>query len=250
MGAMAQEVGLLPQDIQAGSDEHIGGRRYHTGDLYGSETVVMCSGPGKVSSATTATTLIEYFGVDAILFAGLAGAAACDLEIGDIVIASELVQHDLIEARPLFERFAVPLLPVSRIKADDRLAEAAVKASSEFIDGGLVGEVGPETLGRFGVKRPKVVTGLVAGGDRFVAGAAESERIRALLPDIKCFEMEGAAVAQVCAEHGVPFAVIRAISDRADHSAEVDFAAFATLVGSHYIRGVLRVLLPMVASVR
>jgi adenosylhomocysteine nucleosidase len=240
---MPQEIGLLFQDIEAESVVDVAGRGYHIGTLYGSEVVVVCSGPGKVSAATATTTLIESFGVDAVVLAGLAGAASKDLRIGDIVVASELAQHDILEARPLFEQFALPLLPVTRIAADERMTEAAVRASKHFLESCLGREIGAETAGRFGVESPKAVKGLVATGDRFVAGEDESSRILRMLPDAKCVEMEGGAVAQVCQERGVPFAVFRAISDLADHSAEIDFAAFINMVARYYIRGVIRTML-------
>jgi len=243
IAAMPQEIELLLQDMEGGSDVDIGGRTYGKGTLYHSEAIVAQCGLGKVSAATTTTTLIDSFRVDAVVLVGLAGAAADEVRIGDIVVASQLVQHDLIEARPFFEQFSVPLHAVTRIEADERLRDAAVHASEKFLQGGLSREIETDALGVFGIKSPKVVVGLVASSDRFVSGLDESNRIRAILPDVKCVEMEGGAVAQVCQEHGVPFAVIRAISDLADHSAEVDFTAFIRLVGRHYVRGVLRSLI-------
>ena len=94
-----------------------------------------------MSAAPTPTTLIDSFRVDAVVQTGLAGAAADAVRIGDIVVASQLVQHDLIEARPVFEHFSVPLHAVTRIEADERLRDAAVHASEKFLQGGRSREI-------------------------------------------------------------------------------------------------------------
>jgi adenosylhomocysteine nucleosidase len=92
----------------------------------------------------------------------------------------------------------------------------------------------PQAIREFGLHSPRLHTGLIISGDRFVATSAESTALRQQLPDALAVEMEGAAVAQVCHDHGAPFAAVRTISDRADDAAHVDFVRFVTDVASHY----------------
>ena len=101
-------------------------------------------------------------------------------------------------------------------------------------------DIAEEVLAAFGVRSPALTTGLIASGDRFIAHPDELAALRRDLPDLQCVEMEGAAAAQVCHEHGVPFVVVRAISDKADHSAVIDFTGFIREVASVYARGVVR----------
>src|SRR5579862_9742959 len=109
VGAMPQEIALLQRDLQHPRVETRGMRQYLQGTLYGKDVVLVFSRCAKVAAASTVTTLIEVFGVDLVVFTGAAGAADPRLEIGDVVIGTSLVQHDL-DARPLFPRFEVPLL--------------------------------------------------------------------------------------------------------------------------------------------
>jgi len=100
--------------------------------------------------------------------------------------------------------------------------------------------LGPDVMRAFGIAAPQVHRGLIVSGDRFVCTSAESAVLRTALPDALAVEMEGAAVAQVCHEWGVPFAAIRTISDRADDAASVDFAQFIAQVDSRYSVAILR----------
>ena len=241
MGAMPNEVDLLLEDMVAESETIIAGRTFHSGCLYGSNAVVVFSRIGKVASATTATILLSEFDVDAVVFAGVAGAVSRQLDIGDVVVATELIQHDL-DARPLFERFEAPLLGKKVLPVDRHLTRALAQAATEFLRTGLVAEAGQDALDQFGIARPKVTEGLVASGDQFIADAARSDHLREILPAVQCVEMEGAAVAQVCFEHEAPLAIVRVVSDRTDHQAHFDFSAFVGSVASHYTRGIVREL--------
>jgi len=247
IGAMEEEIALLLHDIRTESRLEAAGRTYYLGRLYGSDVVLVFSRWGKVASASTTATLLTEFDIGAVVFAGVAGAVSKDLSIGDVVVASDLVQHDL-DVRPLFEQFAIPILGVKRLQADPLLTQAAVRAAEDFVRTGLTRDVGEKTLLEFGIRAPKVVRGLVASGDQFIADTGRSDQLRSILPDLLCVEMEGAAVAQVCAEHQVPFAVVRAVSDTADHDSEMDFLAFLSRVASHYTRGLIRSLLGSLAE--
>jgi adenosylhomocysteine nucleosidase len=159
-----------------------------------------------------------------------------------VVVAGKLYQHDL-DASPLFPRHEVPLLGVSGFPTDPGLRRAALAASESFLRDELTAQVAPELLQEFGIVQPRVVVGDVASGDRFIASRADRDQLKKDLPAVACVEMEGAAVAQVCHEHAVPFVVIRTVSDSADEGATMDFPRFIRHVASTYSRGIVRQLL-------
>ncbi|MDX1691717.1 MAG: 5'-methylthioadenosine/adenosylhomocysteine nucleosidase [Acidimicrobiia bacterium] len=205
LGAMDQEVALVTDLLDDRDDHTIGPRWAATGRIGGREVLVTTSGFGKVAAASTVTVMIERYGVAAVLFTGVAGGVGAGVEIGDVVVAHELAQHDF-DASPIFPRFTIPTLGTDRIAADPAIADALAE--------------GARAAGR------AVHRGLVASGDRFVDDAAETAALRDALPGLLAVEMEGAAVAQVCTEIGVPFGVVRTISDHADADAAPDFLAF------------------------
>lgn len=237
MGAMEEEVaGLLEAMGQGRETRTQGGRTYHRGTLFGTDVVVVFSRWGKVAAATTATHLVVAEGVDEIVFTGVAGGVDRALHVGDVVIATTLAQHDM-NAEPLFPRHEIPLLGVSAFRSDAMRRLAAVEAARRFL------ATPPEAAARFGITHPRVVEGAIGSGDKFFASAAELDELCARLPGLACVEMEGAAVAQVCHEYGVPLTVIRTLSDAADEGAPSDFAAFVREVASRYSLGILRELL-------
>ena len=134
IGAMPEEVALLARDLEGARPERRGARDYLRGRLHGRDVVVVFSGWGKVASASTATTLIEVFGVEAVVFTGVAGALAADLAVGDVVIGTELLQHDLdASAVPGIARYEAPGLGVSRFTADARLVALAQAAAGRYL---------------------------------------------------------------------------------------------------------------------
>lgn len=230
VSAMHEELrGLLPLLRDAQRVDR-GGRALHCGLLHGEPVVLALSGIGKVAAATTVALIAAEFAPRALLFTGVAGGLAEGVRVGDLVLARELMQHDM-DASPLFPRYEVPLTGRARFGADvafsDRLAAAARQAIAD-----PARSLDAAHLAEFGIRAPRLHEGLVVSGDRFVATAAESAALRAALPDALAVEMEGAAVAQVCADFGLPFALLRVISDRADDSAHVDFLAFTREVAS------------------
>ena len=243
MGAIEEEVAFVRDQLESARVDDAGGRRYHLGRLHGCDVALVFSRMGKVAASATAATLINRHGVDAILFSGVAGGASPQLNIGDIVVGRELVQHDL-DARPLFPRFEVPLLGVSRFRAPGAWRRAAARAAREFVREELRTAIG-RSASAFGIRAPTVHEGLIASGDQFIDNPAELRAIRRALPGLLAVEMEGAAVAQVCHEHRIPWVVIRTISDRADHKAPVDYPRFVREVASHYAPGIFRRLLPL-----
>ena len=233
LGAMDEEVRRLRDSVGSNRIETSGRRPYVLGEIAGHPMALAFSRWGKVAAASTATTMIERFGVEKIVFIGVAGAVDPTLSIGDVVVASSLVHHDL-DARPFIKRFEVPLLELVEIPTDPKLSSVAESAAAEVLGSDLERLVSEAERRRFGIETPAARRGMVASGDRFIADPAEIERLRLDLPRVLAVEMEGAAVAQVCFEHGVPCAVIRTISDRADHAAPVDFGAFVSDVASRF----------------
>jgi adenosylhomocysteine nucleosidase len=187
---------------------------------------------GKVAAATTATLLVNRFGVDAVVFTGVGGGVGQAICVGDLVVADQLIQHDLDLKGVLgFERFVIPSLGVARISTSDRFSEIAKDAARAVI-------LDPQYRGavsRLVGRDPVVHVGLIGSGDRFIGDSEERRSLLTAIPDLLAVEMEGAAVAQVCAEHGIPLVVSRIVSDGADSDAHVDFTAFveqAAAVGS------------------
>ncbi len=219
-----------------------GQRAYHRGRLWGFDAVLVLSGVGKVAAATSATSLIAEFGCQALLFTGTAGGLGADVNIGDIVVAEDCLQHDL-DASPLFPRFEVPLRGRSRFETDATWSGRLADAARGALDGMLADLAGQTRLHSLGIQAPRLHRGLLLSGDRFVADAAHAAELRALLPDALAVDMESAAVAQVCADYRVPFAAVRSISDRADATAHIDFDRFTNLVARHYGAAVLRLAL-------
>ena len=233
MGAMPEEVSGIVGGIAGAQTHRLGGRDYVSGLWHGVEVVVVFSRWGKVAAAATATMLLAEFGVDGIVFIGVAGAVDPALGLGDVVIASELLQYDVdASAIPVFERFEIPLLGRARFSAHAPWVEAAQATSAAFIGDELTSSIAPEVRAEFLRATPRVVTGLIASGDRFVSDPVFLDSLRQALPDLCCVEMEGGAVAQVCYEFDKPVIVLRVISDRADHDAPVDFQRFVAGVAS------------------
>ena len=225
---LASVLDLMP-------DEHklsVAGREFWVGHLHGHEVVAVLSGIGKVAAATTATVLAERFEVDRIVFSGVAGGLGGDVKVGDVVVAREFLQHDM-DASPIFPRHEMPGYGLKRFEAHASLTDRLAKACREAI-AQLPTELDDMTIETFGLKAPAVHEGLLISGDRFVSTKAECERLQAELPDAMAVEMEGAAVAQVCHDYGIPLAVVRTISDRADDEAHVDFPKFLKQVASRY----------------
>jgi adenosylhomocysteine nucleosidase len=181
--------------------------------------------------------LLHEFNAHQLVFTGVAGGLRRGVKVGDVVVARQLLQHDM-DASPLFPRFEVPRTGRSRFDADAGLADALAAAAQRCLD--RADElVGAEDLNRFGIDTALVHQGLVVSGDRFVSDAAHSDALRAALPDALAVEMEGAAVAQTCADFRRPFAVLRTVSDRADANAHVDFTEFIVEVASAYTRAIV-----------
>ncbi len=228
LSALAEEQQGLLELLQGARRVQRAGRDFWLGELHGRPVVLALSRIGKVAAATTATTLIEAFDARRLVFTGVAGGIAPGVEVGDVVVAQAFVQHDM-DASPLFPRYQVPLYGRERFPGDGPLGEALLAAARAG-------------LGRLGLQAA-VHHGLIASGDRFVSAADEARALHAALTNAGhpplAVEMEGAAVAQVCHDYGIPFAAMRTISDRADDTAHVDFPQFVSTVASRYALAII-----------
>lgn len=214
-------------------------RDYTCGNLWGIPCVCVLSRLGKVASAATAATLIERFDVSLIIFTGVAGSADPTVHVGDIVIAENLVQHDM-DTRPLFPRFEIPLTGLSKFGSDVKLSALLANAAGQFLEKDLPAEISGDQRRVFRLQNAHLHRGLIASGDEFIHSAARTQELKQHFPDLLAVEMEGAAVAQVCFEFGIPFSVIRTISDGADEHSAVDFLAFIQQVAAVYAFHVTR----------
>lgn len=236
VSAMPQELGAVLAQLDTHASHPHAGRVFHQGLLHGQPVVAVLCGIGKVAAATTATLLIERWQVQRIVFTGVAGGLGRAVQVGDVVIADRLLQHDM-DASPLFPRYEVPLTGRSHFAADAALTAQLEAATRRVLDD--PGHFGPDAVA-LGVTAPRLHRGLIVSGDRFVSTAAESLALQAALPEALAVEMEGAALAQVCHDLGVPFAVLRTVSDRADDSAHVDFMRFIDTVAAKASADIVR----------
>jgi len=230
VGAMHEEITALRPCLDGLHTQRRAGRDFHLGRLDGHDVILVRCGIGKVAAATTTAVLLDAFDAGALLFTGVAGGLGEGVRVGDIVVATELLQHDM-NAEPLFPRWEVPLTGRARFPADPGWSQRLLQAGRAL----AATNVHADTA--------TIHAGLVVSGDRFVATRAESDRLHAALPDALAVEMEGAAVAQVCHDFGRPFAVVRTISDRADDAAHVDFQRFVCDVAAPYSRDIVRAAL-------
>jgi len=193
---------------------------------------VAISGIGKVAAATAAAFLVER--VEAAILVGTSGGLGAGVDPGHVVVATSLIQHDL-DPRPLFPRYTQPDLRMARFTPDPIVTQAVGAAADQVVADGL-----PDN--DLGLGPPERHDGLVASGDAFVNSWGSSRRLRQELPDVLACDMESAALAQVCVAAGLPFGIVRTISDRANGQAMVDFAKFLALAAPlhlHLVTGVL-----------
>jgi adenosylhomocysteine nucleosidase len=241
MAALEEEISGIVDALAPRTTVREGLRDYHSGSFHGVPVVIVLARVGKVAASATSTQLILRHQVREIVFTGVAGAVAHGLKVGDIVVGRDFWQHDL-DARPLFPRHEIPLLGRAVLQADPESHRRLLGAARSFVASGLPG-LELEDRDEFGLHEVKVVTGGIASGDQFFRSKEAVDELRDRLPGVACVEMEGAAVAQVCHEYGIPFSVVRTISDSADEKAHVDFPRFIQRVASRYSAGILRSLL-------
>ena len=157
------------------------------------------------------------------------------LAIGDVVIGTRLIQHDLDASPICAPRGAIAGKAV--LEVDPQISQELLAAARAFISEDLAAAVTPQERARFRIGAPKILAGLIGSGDKFFASRTEIAQLRERLPEVLCVEMEGAAVAQVCEEYGVRFGVLRTISDAADENSVHDFPGFLREVAGQYLSG-------------
>jgi adenosylhomocysteine nucleosidase len=236
IGAMPEELDLIIASVENKEIVEHGSRVFYQGMLFGQEVVVVFSRWGKVAAATTAVSLILEFKVDRIVFTGVAGGVSPDVQIGDIVIAQRLFQHDM-DARPLMRRFEIPLTGKTSFEVSPQNQEMMIKAVHQFLkeDKGF-----RKILADQNIKNPKLIVGDIASGDLFISSPAMKNALIKNLPSVVCAEMEGAAVAQVCDDFSIPLAVVRVISDTADEKVPVSYIGFVNQHAGKYSLSILR----------
>ncbi len=226
IGAMEEEVAVLKQEMSIEETVDYASMQFCKGTLCGKDVVIVRSGIGKVNAAICAQILADKFNVDVLINTGIAGSLDAAIDIGDMVISTDLVEHDMdatIFGDPLGQ---VPRMDTFSFPAEANLIEKAVAANEE---------ANPDI---------KTFTGRIVSGDQFVSSAEVKEKLvknfRA-----KCTEMEGAAIAHAAYLNKVSCVIIRAISDKADNSATMDYPTFEKKAIEHSVR-LVRNLLPRI----
>ncbi len=233
MSAMVEEMDSLLESLKTDEVVTIGQREYHVGKLWDKDVVLVFSRWGKVAASSTTTTLITEFKVDEIIFTGVAGAVDSKVKIGDIVVAEELFQHDF-DASPFLLKHVLPLILKKEIGTNPFVRNRLYDACSNFVDNQIENVISEEYLDEYKISKPKVLLGNIASGDQFIKDSEKRDEIKSGLDNVLAVEMEGAAVAQVCYEFGIPLGVIRTISDDANDNAIKDFPKFVYNVASQY----------------
>jgi len=232
LSALPEEQSGLADALHNARTVQRAGRRFVQGDLHGKAVVLGLTGIGKVAAATTTTALVEHFGVQRLIFTGVAGGLGGGVQVGDVVVAQQFLQHDM-DVRPLFPRWQVPGYAQPSFACDEQLVHALHAAAQH-----CTAQAASWKEALLNGYAPRAHAGLIVSGDQFIVSAAVSQGIRQDLSSAGhqplAVEMEGAAIAQVCADYGIPFAAVRTISDRADDTAHVDFPAFVQHIASRY----------------
>jgi adenosylhomocysteine nucleosidase len=210
IGAMDEEVAILKGRMQDVTIKTIASMEFCEGTLNGKEVVVVRCGIGKVNAAVCAQILADIYHIDAVINTGVAGSLRNDIEIADIVLSTDTQQHDMDATGFGYGLGVIPRMESSIFQADLKLLTLAKEVCAEVIP----------TVG--------VHTGRIVSGDQFISDSGKKAWLVANF-DGYCTEMEGAAIAQTAYLNQIPFLIIRAISDKADHSAEMTYSEFEEL---------------------
>jgi adenosylhomocysteine nucleosidase len=215
-----------------------GGRNFIMGHFRGVPVVCVLCGIGKVAAAITTTLLIVHFGVSHIVFTGVAGSGDQFVDVGDVVIGSELIHHDM-DCQPMFNRFQVPGHPTGIYDCDEDLSHILYNSVGQFFMNDLRKAVSVEDREIFNIGYPNIFCGLIATGDQFIACEEKMAQLKTELPDVQAVEMEGAAIGQVCYEFSIPFAIMRTISDKANETSSTDYPWFIRRIAAQYALGIM-----------
>ena len=223
IGAMEVEVAILKEKMEDVRIIKKASMDFYEGILAGKNVVVVRSGIGKVNAGICAQILADVFSVDAIINTGIAGSLNKNINIGDIVLSTDVVQHDMDATGFGYRKGQIPQMPVFFFNADDNLRRLAAEVCKE---------VNPDI---------QVFEGRIASGDQFVCDQDVKNRI---VSEFSAYatEMEGAAIGQAAYLNEIPFLVVRAISDKADGSAQMDYSEFEKAAVDHSVRLTLNML--------
>ena len=224
IGAMEEEVAVLKESMDIEKIVEHASMQFYKGVLCGKKVVVVRSGIGKVNAAVCAQILADKFNIDVLINTGIAGSLDASIDIGDMVISTDLVEHDMdasIFGDPVGQ---IPRMDTFSFPADAELVKKAVQANTE---------ANPDI---------KTFTGRIVSGDQFVSSAEVKDKLVNLF-DAKCTEMEGAAIAHVAYLNKISCVIIRAISDKADNSATMDYPTFEKQAIKHSVKLVRNLLL-------
>ena len=213
IGAMDQEIDLLKSSLENCQASNIAGYAFYHGMLHGAEVGLLKSGIGKVNAAIGTTLLLSSFNPDCVINTGSAGGLDPDLAVGDVVISSEVRHHDVDVTSFGYEMGQMPGFPPAFLP-DPLLVDVATD-SIRNVDG------------------VQTVHGLIATGDSFMSCEERVAEIRRHFPELKAVEMEAAAIAQTCYQFGVPFIIIRALSDIAGKESNLSFKSFLEIAATH-----------------
>lgn len=209
IGAMQEEVETLLEQLENKRESVRAGSTFYEGKLEGLDVAVVQCGVGKVNAALCAQILCDCYGVTHVVNTGIAGSLRAELDIGDLVVSRDAMYHDVDAVAFGYPMGKVPGMDVTAFPADETMISLAFAAAEKVNPG-------------------HTKLGTVASGDQFVASRALKEKILALTNGL-CTEMEGAAIAQTAYRNKIPFVILRAISDKADDSAEMDYPTFEKL---------------------
>ena len=223
IGAMEVEVAILKEKMEDVRIIKKASMDFYEGILAGKKVVVVRSGIGKVNAGICAQILADVFSVDAIINTGIAGSLNKNINIGDIVLSTDVVQHDMDATGFGYRKGQIPQMPVFFFNADENLRRLAAEVCKE---------VNPDI---------QVFEGRIASGDQFVCDQDVKNRI---VSEFSAYatEMEGAAIGQAAYLNEIPFLVVRAISDKADGSAQMDYSEFEKAAVDHSVRLTLNML--------
>lgn len=223
IGAMEVEVAILKEKMEDVRIIKKASMDFYEGILAGKKVVVVRSGIGKVNAGICAQILADVFSVDAIINTGIAGSLNKNINIGDIVLSTDVVQYDMDATGFGYRKGQIPQMPVFFFNADDNLRRLAAEVCRE---------VNPDI---------QVFEGRIASGDQFVCDQDVKNQI---VSDFSAYatEMEGAAIGQAAYLNEIPFLVVRAISDKADGSAQMDYSEFEKAAVDHSVRLTLNML--------
>ncbi len=224
IGAMDEEVFILKEKMELKKEVFFANMHFYEGKLNNQKVIVVHSGIGKVNAAICAQILISNFGASVIINTGVAGAIYDALEVGDIVISSDVIEHDFdVTGFGEYQLGQIPRMKEYIFKADERLIKTAIE------------------VGRIEKYAHKMVVGRILSGDVFVACPEKKEFLWKEFQGY-CTEMEGAAIGHTCYVNNVPFVIIRAMSDKADGTAHVNFQEFVNKAAENSVQIVLGIL--------